>query len=71
MTSNVTLVPQGAHTHTKAWLPALMDLADQFWAMVTPQSGSMDRTDEAIQILRSPSASSEMCDWAERYLSGM
>lgn len=71
MTMNVTLVRQRAHTNTKAWLPALISIADQLWAMVTPQFSAENRTDEAIDILRSSSATPEQCEWAERYLCGM
>jgi hypothetical protein len=71
MTTNVSLVPGSAHINTKLRLPALIRIADQLWAMVLPQFNSEDRRDEAIAILRNPSASPDMCDWAERYLCGM
>ena len=71
MTINVSLVPGSAHINTKPRLPALINIADRLWAMVIPQFNSGNRTDEAIEALRNPSASPDMCDWAERYLCGM
>ena len=71
MTTNVSLVSGSAHIDTKPLLPALINIADRLWAMVAPQFNSEDRTDEAIEILRNPSASPDMCEWAERYLCGM
>lgn len=71
MTTNVSLLPGSAHINTKLRLSALMNIADRLWAMVVPQFSSEDRTDEAIATLCNPSASPDMCEWAERYLCGM
>ena len=71
MTTNISLVSGSAQIVTKPWFPTLTKIADQLWAMVAHQFRSEDRTDEAIEILRNPSASPDMCDWAERYLCGM
>ena len=71
MTTNVSLVPGSAHINTKPRLPALIDIADQILAMVAPRFNSRNRTDEAIETLRNPSAAPDMCEWAERYLCGM
>ena len=71
MTTNISLVPGRAIIIAKPRFPTHTEIADQFWAMVVPQFNSKDRTHEAIEILRNPSASPDMCDWAERYLCGM
>lgn len=71
MTPNLSLVRDSAHINGKPWLPTLIEIADRLWAMVVPQFTAKNRTDEAIAVLRNPSASLDMCDWAERYLCGM
>jgi hypothetical protein len=71
MATNISLVSGRALIIANPWFPTLTKIADQFWAIVVPQFNSEDRTDEAIEILRNPSASPDMCDWAERYLCGM
>ena len=71
MSTSISLVSESAQVAAKPWFSNLARIADQLWAMVTPQFKAEDRTDEAIQILRDPSASPDMCDWAERYLCGM
>jgi hypothetical protein len=71
MTSNLSLVPASAHINAKARLPGLMVIAGRLWAMFAPRFNAHNRMDEAIEILRSPSAGPDMREWAERYLCGM
>ena len=71
MKTNISSVPGSTLILTELTFPALANIAMKLWAMVTPQSKSESRAQEAIEILRDATASPEMCDWAERHLCGM
>lgn len=71
MSTSVSLVSESSHTMTTPRRPTLIEIADRLWAILAPQLGSGNSTDEAIDTLRNPSASPDMCDWAERYLCGV
>ncbi len=71
MTTTISSVSARPLVPAKPLIPMLVNIADQLWAMVIPQSKVGSRTQEAIAILRDASADADRCDWAERYLCGM
>ena len=64
--ANISFPAEKSPVFAKPSFSALVNIADQFWALVTPRSGVAARRDEAIAILREGTASPEEGDGAER-----